>query len=85
MAPFHQLGKADVEFRYVALVAFQDEFIAPGHHLQVGEIGTEFREYFIADPENLDGVHGFQMDGFLHKHANILQLFGFILEKCVFL
>ena len=85
MALFHQLGKANVEFRNVAFVPFQHEFVAPGDHLQVREIGTEFREYFVADPENLNGVHGFQMDGFLHTHTNILHLFGFILEKCVFL
>ena len=85
MTPLHQFGKADVEFGDVTFLSLQDELVAPRHHFQVGKIRAELAEYFVANPEDFDGVDGVQRDGFLHKCANILLLFGLILEKSVIL
>ena len=56
--PFHQLGKADVELRNVAFLAFQDEFVAAGDHFQVGKIRAEFAQNPVACTINFYGVDG---------------------------
>jgi len=66
MAPFHQLGKADVELCNVAFLAFQDEFVAAGNYFKMGEIRAEFAQDSIASTINFYGVDGFQLDRFFH-------------------
>ena len=77
----YELCKADVELCDVAFTAFQDELVAPRHHLQVGEIGAEFSEDLVAHAIDFYGVDGFQRDGFLHMDTNILHFIGIFLEK----
>ena len=56
---FHQLGKADVELRNVAFLAFQDEFVAAGDHFEMGKIGAEFAQDPVAGTIYFYGVNGF--------------------------
>ena len=47
-------------------LALQNDFIAPRHDAQFGEIGAEFRENLVSGPVNFDGVDVFQLNCFLH-------------------
>ena len=75
MTPFNQFGKADVELRDVAFAPLQHEFVAAGNYFEVGKIGAEFGKYLVSDAVNLNGVDGFQLNGFLHTGTNIRLLF----------
>ena len=66
----YQFPETDLELLNVALAAFQDEFVAPRHHFQVREIGTEFGEDLVAGAVEFNGIYRFQRNGFLHRFSD---------------
>ena len=64
--PLDQFAQVDVEIGDVALLALQDEFPPAGDNLQVRVIGAELRKDLVAGPIQVNGVDGFQGEGFFH-------------------
>ena len=70
-SPVNQLGEFLVEFLNVVLLAFQVDLVASGDNLKSVKIRAELFKYLVSDPEDLDGVHCFKRDGFLHCQSII--------------
>ena len=68
---FDQFSEPDVEFLDLGTLSLYDQFVPAGDDFQAREIGAEFFQDFVSDPEDLDGVHGFQRNGFLHVQYSI--------------